>query len=407
MATKVNSGQLQKLSATHQSVSASVRATASRARETTNQLKLERSRHIAVKAVPLRVQATVGRVNAKATTIITRSVELTKRADYVQQQSGIASEVRAPVGRVAMPLTTASVTRMRSASALLSGRVAANPRVSIVKPKPSPPTPLRRVPRRPRTSVPGRAVGARANVRGPIGLHLVPSNASARVVPRALRSATIRFTANQGRTVVAPRPPAPPASPNTGTVAPTAPRTRPVVAPRPPSPADRFRSAIARDLTAQLGAHGVPASAIPAFVAQIDLETAAGTSRSATTRNNFAGIRGAQVTPQNTRGYRSYATPEAGVAAYVSLITRLYPNVLDAARTGDPYATATAMGNSRWATGHYRLGVRGDEDRVGDAGGVVGRVGTEGQALYPAIRRAISAITPPVPAPLLPGETRE
>jgi hypothetical protein len=156
----------------------------------------------------------------------------------------------------------------------------------------------------------------------------------------------------------------------------------------------------------QLGAQGIPASAIPAFVAQIDLETAAGTSRSATARNNFAGIRGAQVTPQNTRGYRTYATREAGIAAYVSLMTRLYPDVLAAAQTGDPYATATAMGNSRWATGHYRLGVQGDEDRVGDAGGVVGRVGTEGQALYPAIRRAISAITPPVPAPLLPGETR-
>ncbi len=75
-----------------------------------------------------------------------------------------------------------------------------------------------------------------------------------------------------------------------------------------------------------------------------------------------------------------------------------------AGATGDPFATAVAMGNSPWAGTHYRLGARGDEDAIADRGGIVGRVGTEGQALFPTIRRTIELTTTPAPAaPTRPG----
>ena len=159
---------------------------------------------------------------------------------------------------------------------------------------------------------------------------------------------------------------------------------------------------IANELTPQLAAIGVPSTSVPAFVAQIDNETASGTSRNATARNNFAGIRGATVTPQNRLGYQTYATREAGIAAYISLISRRYQGVVTAGATGDPFVTAVAMGNSPWAGTRYRLGARGDEDAIADRGGVVGRVGTEGQALFPTIRRTIELTTP---VPTAPGQT--
>jgi Mannosyl-glycoprotein endo-beta-N-acetylglucosaminidase len=123
-------------------------------------------------------------------------------------------------------------------------------------------------------------------------------------------------------------------------------------------------------LTTQLGRLGVPASAVPAFAAQLDLETARGTSSLVRSKNNVAGIGG--------RGnYRSYPTIDAGVAGYLSLLQNpRYKPVIDAAKTGNAEATAVALGKSPWAAHHYRLGASGDEYSGGS-----GTVGTEGYAL--------------------------
>lgn len=149
-----------------------------------------------------------------------------------------------------------------------------------------------------------------------------------------------------------------------------------------------FTDRLAAILGPKLAALGVPSSALPAFVAQIDVETTGGTSKNVTARHNFAGIRGGTVTTGNTRGYRIYPNDTAGLDAYVALLQRSYGSVLDTARrTGDPYKTAVALGNSRWAATGYRLGADGTNDKAGDAGVKLGKPGTEGQALFPRIKQ--------------------
>jgi hypothetical protein len=409
MPTKVRADQLQKLSTTHQNVSASLKRTVMRAQESTSNLKLETARNVAIKAVPLRVQAATQRVGAKVATIVTRSAELTKRAEYVQQLANVTSEVRPPTGKVAMPATTASAAKMHTTATRLSGRLKVAPKVAVVRPQPRRPTVLRPVPSPRRASLGASPIQTSGiPSRGSNGVRVSSTPSAERVGSAIVRplAAPLEIAPNAPlpvRPAASSRPlplPTPPRANPTRT--PTTARTPQATTPRPLSPADQFRINISRELTPQLAEHGVPAAAVPAFVAQIENETASGTSRNANSRNNFAGIRGGPRTAQNPLGYRTYPTRAAGLAAYVDLTVRRYPSVVAAAVTGDPYSTAVAMGNSPWAGGHYRLGVQGNEDAVADAGGVVGRVGTEGQALYPGIRRAIaltSAPTPPAATP--------
>lgn len=133
---------------------------------------------------------------------------------------------------------------------------------------------------------------------------------------------------------------------------------------------------------------GIPDSAVHGFVAQIAAETGTGSAHNYQARNNWAGIRGAPVTAGNTRGYITYADKNAGMAAYFGLLDRRYGKVLEAARSGDPTGVAMAFGQSPWAGTRYRLGADGTNDKAVDAGAVLGRVGTEGQALLPFIARS-------------------
>lgn len=146
-------------------------------------------------------------------------------------------------------------------------------------------------------------------------------------------------------------------------------------------------------LTTKLGTLGIKPEAVPAFAAQVDLETAAGTSYNVRKRNNIAGIGGRD-------GYRVYPSLDAGIDDYVSLIGRKYPTVVAAGRTGDPNAVALALGKSPWAAHHYRLGASGDEKQ-----GSSGKVGTEGQAIIQRLKgttsmppKALSRPAPPAPS---------
>jgi hypothetical protein len=132
MANKVNADHLQKLSATHKNVAASVKASTSKARATTNALKLN-ERNPVVKAVPARARAVALRVATRTATITTRSTELSKRADYVREQAAKSSGVKAPTKTVAMPTTTASATRARVAATKLSAARKAQTSAPVIK----------------------------------------------------------------------------------------------------------------------------------------------------------------------------------------------------------------------------------------------------------------------------------
>lgn len=147
-----------------------------------------------------------------------------------------------------------------------------------------------------------------------------------------------------------------------------------------------FMVEVAERLWPLLAAEGVKKSALPAYVAQIAAETADGTSRNVRKRNNYAGIRGGRITVFNTRGYRIYPTPEAGIHAYVALVKRRYPLFLRAGRLGKPELVIHTMGLSLWAATHYRLGADGTNDKAKP--GTLGRPGTEGQALKPWLEKA-------------------
>ena len=132
----------------------------------------------------------------------------------------------------------------------------------------------------------------------------------------------------------------------------------------------KWAQSLLPSLTTRLGALGVPASAIPAFAAQLDIETGGGTSYGVRKRNNVAGIGG-------RNNYAVYPTLDAGIGGYVGLLsTKRYANVIAAARTGDPAAVAKALGNSPWAEHRYRKGASGDEYSGGS-----GIPGTEGWAI--------------------------
>lgn len=131
----------------------------------------------------------------------------------------------------------------------------------------------------------------------------------------------------------------------------------------------KWAQALLPTLTQRFAARGVPASAVPAFAAQLDIETGGGTSYGVRKRNNVAGIGG--------RGnYRVYGSLEEGLDDYINLLDRRYKNVMNAAKGGDPVIVAKALGNSPWAEHRYRLGASGDE-----YSGSAGRKGTEGLAL--------------------------
>jgi murein DD-endopeptidase MepM/ murein hydrolase activator NlpD len=180
MATKVNANHLQKLSATHTNVSASVKAKATKAQATTSKLKLDTSRNTAVKAVAARVQAVSQRVTAKSVTISARSTELAKRADYVREQAAKASGVKAPTNKVAMPATTASAAKMKTSATRLSILTKVKSTSVIIKRQPRRPTVLRPIPS-PRSassvtrtaSVGGVAKATVATARGAIRLATV------------------------------------------------------------------------------------------------------------------------------------------------------------------------------------------------------------------------------------------
>ena len=155
-------------------------------------------------------------------------------------------------------------------------------------------------------------------------------------------------------------------------------------------PMTPFERSVLNVLYVRLRARHIPAKAMAAFVAQVSVETANGTSRNVRVRRNFAGIRGARRTPTNTRGYRTYPSDIAGLEAYLQLINDHYARWFTAAQLGDPYQVAVAMGKSPWAATHYRLHADGTDDKSGDAGKVLGTVGTEGQALWPTIRRILA-----------------
>lgn len=152
-----------------------------------------------------------------------------------------------------------------------------------------------------------------------------------------------------------------------------------------------FQRRIHDILVPKLAELGIRERAAACFIAQIDVETAGGTSRNVRLRHNFAGIRGAKRTISNTRGYITYPNDAAGIDAYLRLLQRRYSGVLAVAReTNDPYKTAVELGRSPWAATHYRIGADGTNDRDGDAGKILGRKGTEGQALWPRITRILN-----------------
>lgn len=154
-----------------------------------------------------------------------------------------------------------------------------------------------------------------------------------------------------------------------------------------------FEHRILLALKPQLKALGVPMPAMAAFVAQISAETANGTSKNVRVRHNFAGIRGGKkwIRPGNLLGYTIYANDAAGIAGYLDLVRRKYPQFIETAKmAGTASAVAIAMGRSRWAATHYRRGADGTDDAAGDRGVILGKVGTEGFALFPAIRRILA-----------------